>query len=445
MEQNLSLPELQDEFSIERLDKNLNSITVYNPDLKQKLMSRKNEGTYEVIIDQGEEKTLIVNNLQLTSRYDRQAFAKFRCRNLKLDEIIIVYGFGLGDEVSYLSNVSSSDIFVIILNPGLFYEITGRLDKIDVLLSPNIHFVIPDETFPFSENSIINPIELYIEQSVYNNLKTKLINIIDDLNLKDFVENTIESNADANLKANYEFLRTANLLSEKDMLCFGKKIAIAAAGPSLQNNIETIKTLKNEQNISLITIDVALKYLLKQRIIPDVIVTCDSNMNTTIIGDITEYKEDLKKTLLIFCANTPRSVIDMFEGKKRLLLSQKQTKLYDYISKDKADFVKINGSVLNIAAEIAIKAKPEEVLLFGTDFAFSENQTHVGRSDSSNMFADIQTVTVKCNDGAIRKTVKPYLYYRYLLEQSITHNKNIRFDNYSKTGAVILGTNLVIN
>ena len=445
MEQNLSFPELQDAFSKDRLDKNLNSITVYNPDFKPKLMNRKNEGSYEVINDLGLDKTLIVNNLQLTSRYDRCAFAKFRCRNLKLDQIIIVFGFGLGDEVSYLSKVSSADIFVIILNPGLFYEIIGRLNKIDDLLKPNVHFVIPEESFPFSENSIINPVELYIEQSVYNNLKTKLINIIDDFYLKDFVDNTLAAEADSNLKANYEFLKTATLLREEDLVSFDKKIAIAAAGPSLQNNLETIKYLKRTQNITLITIDVALRYLLNKGIIPDVIVTCDSHISPEKLGDITEYKESLKKSLLIFCANTSRSLIDLFDCKKRVLFSQRQTMIFDYISKEDANFVRIAGSVLNLAAEIAIKSKPENILLFGTDFAFLDNQTHAGRSNSADLFRDIGTVTVKCNDGAVRNTVKPYTYYRYLLEQTISQNKEIRFDNYSKTGAVILGTNLVVD
>lgn len=445
MEQNLSFPELKNEFSKDRLDINMKSLAVYNHDFFQKLMNRKNEGKYEVITDQGMDKTLIVNNLQLTSRYDRQAFAKFRCRNLKLDQIIIVFGFGLGDEVSYLSQITASDIYVIILNPGLFFEILGRLDNIDVLLRTNIHFVMPDETFPFAENSIINPVELYIEQSVYNNLKTKLINIIDDFYLKDFVDNTLAAEAEGNLKANYEFLKTVTLLSDEDLLSFEKKIAIAAAGPSIQNNLETIKHLKKTQNITLITIDVALRYLLKEGIIPDVIVTCDSNISPEKLGDITEYKESLKKSLLIFCANSSRSVIDMFDCKKRVLFSQRQAKFYDYISEEESDFVTSNGSVLNLAAEIAIKAKPENIMLFGTDFAFLDNQTHAGRSNSTNLFRDIGTVTVKCNDGAVRNTVKPYTYYRYILERSISQNKEIRFDNYSKTGAVILGTNIVVD
>ena len=445
MEHPLSIPELQDEFSKDRLDKNLNRITVYNQDLKQKLMNRKNEGSYEVITDQGLEKTLIVNNLQLTSRYDRQAFAKFRCRKLKLDQIIVVFGFGLGDEVCYLSQVTSYDIYVIILNPRLFYEIIGRLDKIDVLLSPNIHLVIPDETFPFTENSIINPVELYIEQSVYNNLKTKLINIIDDFYLKDFVDNTLEDEAEANLKANYDFLKTATLLSEDDLISFDKKIAIAAAGPSLKNNLDTIKSLKKVQNITLIAIDVVIKYLLKHGIIPEVIVTSDSHITPEIIGDITEYKDNLRNSLLIFSAKTPRNVIDQFHCKKRVLFTARQTKFFDYIAKEQADFVRINGSVLNLEAEIAIKAKTKNILLFGTDFDFLDNQTHAGRSNSANLFRDIGTVTVKCNDGAVRNTVKPYTYYRYLLEQTISQNKEISFDNYSKTGAVILGTNLVVD
>lgn len=443
MEQNLYFPELKDEFSEIVLKKNLNSLTLYNQDFHDKLLSKKNEGTYEIISDQGLEKTLIVNNLQLTSRYDRMAFARFRCRNLKLDEVIIVFGFGLGDEVAYLSQISSADIFVIILNPGLFYEILGRLQNIDVYLKSNIHFVIPEENFPFTENSIINPTELYIEQSVYNNLKTKLINIIDDINLKDFVDDTLEAEAEHNLKANYEFLKDISLLNEDDLQAFGRKIAIAAAGPSLRNNLEKIKSLKKDQNITLITIDVALNYLLEQGIFPDVIVTCDSHITSERIGDITKYKDNLKNSLLIFCANTSQALIEQFDCKKRVLFTERQSKFFDYIAKEKTDFVPINGSVLNLAAEIAIKSKPEKILLFGTDFAFSENQTHVGRTDSNNLFRDIGTVTVKCNDGAIRNTVKPYTYYRYLLEKSISQNKEIIFDNYSKTGAVILGTNLV--
>ena len=46
---------------------------------------------------------------------------------------------------------------------------------------------------------------------------------------------------------------------------------------------------------------------------------------------------------------------------------------------------------------------------------------------------------VVCNDGSVQKTVKVFNLYRQYLEDEIIKHKDIRFENYSKTGAVIKG------
>ena len=442
MEQNFSLPELNEEFSRELFKKNLNCISKYDSTFAEQLESKRKFGNYTIYSDKGLESTYIVNGLQLSSRYDRLAFAQYRCRNIDLDNDIVVFGFGIGDEVALLSDNTNSNIYVIILNPGLLYELLGRIENLNLYIKQNIHFVIPNETFPYSQNCCINPVELYIEQHVFNNLKTKLINIIDDLNVKSNVESILVQEEANSLKENYELLKKEKLLDGNDLLSLGKKIAVAAPGPSLKDNLEKLKKLNREQ-VTIVTVDVALKFLLENGILPDVIVTCDSRMSPQKIGDISPYKDGLNKSLLIFCANTPSSVIGLFDCKKRYIFKKKQLDFIDYLPEEQSDFVHITGSVLNVAIEIASVAKPDNILLFGTDFAFSDNQTHAGRTDSRNLFREQDIVTVNCNDGEIRKTVKPYTYYRYLLEKTIQNNPKIRFDNYSRTGAIILGANLV--
>lgn len=443
MDQEIIMPSLED-FSLNRVKRNLEQLNSYNPYCSLLLEAKKDEGKYSISLDLGLEKTLIVNELQLASRYDRLAFAKYRCRNLNLNEDVFIFGFGLGDEAYYLAQTTDANIYILILNPGLFYNILGRIDNLEILVKNNVHFTIPNENFPYSLNSIIVPAELYIEQSVYNNLKTKLINIIDDENIKSEVNNHIALDAETNIKDNYEILKSEILLSENDLLCFNKEIAIVAPGPSLKENLETIRDLKKEKNITIITVDVALKFLLSNEIIPDVIVTSDSKITPEIIGDISEFTNELSNTLFIYCANTPQSLIKHFKCRKRFIINKKATKIIDYLSDKQADFIERKGSVLNLAVELSVKSKPKKILLFGTDFAFLNEQTHVGRANSNNLFLDVGTITVKCNDGKMRETVKPYTYYRYILEQTIQHHKEIRFDNYSKTGAIILGTNLVV-
>ena len=178
MEHNFSLPEINEAFSEELFQQNLNSISKYDSKFAEQLDSKKGLGNYSISLDKGLENTLIVNGLQLSSRYDRQAFAIYRCRNIDLDEDIFIYGLGIGDELALLSNNSQSNIYVIILNPGLLYELLGRIENFSLYIKQNIHFVIPNGSFPFSPNCCVSPVELYIEQHVLNNLKTKLINII---------------------------------------------------------------------------------------------------------------------------------------------------------------------------------------------------------------------------------------------------------------------------
>ncbi len=436
-----TLMQLNDKFDPQIFEININKITQFNKTLKQELNNYKDLGSYSYIYDHGLDSTLIINGIQLSSRYDRVAFTKYKCRNLILKENIFIYGFGIGDEVFYLSSLTKADIYVIILNPNIFYELLGRLVNLHKVLNTKIHFIIPKENFPYSENSVINTSDLYIEQEVFNNLKQKLINTLDDKFIGNDVNNKLWDTEKKLIQNNYEMLKHFEYLTLKDVTNLKNQIAVVAPGPSLKKNIKKLDKIR--AYTSIIVVDVALKYILDNGIIPDIVVTLDAKMSIDKIGDINKYYELLNNSLLIFSPCTSPAVLQAFSGEKKFIYQEKHLKLLSYLPYDNAGFVKSYGSVLNQSVEIAIKRQPVKILLFGVDFAFLDEETHVGRKDGKNLFLPMEKIKIKCNDGKIRDTVKPFSNYRTILEKTIRNNPQTEFDNYSITGAVIQGTNVV--
>lgn len=425
---------MQDDF----FDNNFKHLLAYHKDLAIRLKVFHADSQYQIEIDQGKDTTLCVDGRQLTSHHDRASFAKYKCKDLDLMQNITIYGYGLGDEINYiLSQNPNASIDVIILNPGLMYELLAIDSEFYNNLKPNINYIIPVDDYPIYKNSVIVTPELYIDVKVLNNLKCKLINYLDDDFARNYFNSTMAPLVDKNLHDNYQLLKTIPALDKSALKTIFKDTALLlASGPSLVDNISTIKEIQ-KTSCTVVAVDTAISTLKEYGINPNLIVSTDPKVFDHISkNNDLDYFKDVP---LIFSAHSQKQLIESFTGPKYFIFKKDELKVLDYLDKKNADFVEAYGSVLNLAAEIAVKAQCKTIKLIGADFAYKGDNSHSGRLNKHIVPSVEQKIEVLCNDGQVQKTLRNFSLYRQYLESTIKSNPSISFENYSKTGAVIVG------
>ena len=217
-----------------------------SPDFAAKITKYENAKEYSIQIDEGKETTLLIDGRQLTSHHDRMGAAKFQCQKLDIKKPICIYGFGLGDNVKYLLNKNpKADIRVFILNPALFLKLLSIDDELHTLFKANVNFSLPDDNTCIYSNSIIVQSELFIDSKTFNNLKSRLINFLDNNFANDYFNKTTKKLFDKNIKDNFELLKNEKALTQEILDKYPKEIMITASGPSLEDNIETVRELHN--------------------------------------------------------------------------------------------------------------------------------------------------------------------------------------------------------
>ena len=423
--------------------KNYLALCKSSPDFAAKLAQFENSTQYDIQIDEGKETTLLVDGRQLTSHHDRMGFAKHLVSKVNHNLPVTIYGFGLGDEIRYLLNLKkNADIRVFILNPSLFYQLLSMDDELCNLFKSNVKFYLPDDDTRIYSNSIIVQSELLIDSKTFNNLKSRLLNYLDNNFANDYFYRTTKKLFDKNIKDNFELLKHEKLLTQEILDNYPKEIMITASGPSLEENIETVKKLHNK-GLFLIAVDTSLTTLNSHQIVPNVIVTTDANvyvgLKDKIFKDLSLYKD----STLIFSAHSEKALIEKYPGIKYFIYQTRDLEFLPYLPKEKANFITYGGSVLNESVAIAIKAKAKNIKLFGCDFAFKGDKTHTGDIGAKAMSSYDKELYVECNDGAMQKTIRVFNLYREYLEDAVKKHPEIRFENYSKTGAKIKGTVLV--
>ncbi len=284
--------------------------------------------------------------------------------------------------------------------------------------------------------------ELLIDSKTFNNLKSRLINFLDNNFANDYFNKTTKKLFDKNIKDNFELLKNEKALTQEILDKYPKEIMITASGPSLEDNIETVRELHN-CGVLLIAADTSLTTLNAEKIIPDVIVTTDANVYVALKDRIFKDLGLYKNTTLIFSAHSEKGLIEKYPGPKFFIYQKRDLEQLPYLTKDNADFISYGGSVLNESVAIAIKSKAKTIKLFGCDFAFKGDRTHTGDIADKAMSTYDKELYVECNDGLMQKTIRVFNLYREYLEDEISKHKDIRFENYSKTGAKIKGAILV--
>lgn len=197
-----------------------------------------------------------------------------------------------------------------------------------------------------------------------------------------------------------------------------KKVLFLAAGPSLLSNITFIKENKNK--FVIVSVASALKRLEKEEIIPDIIISIDSDK--TVLDSFMISKKYYTNSIIIASLSTDSEVFQLFNQNNTYLI---QTTLE--LIKGKGLYTGV--TVGDIGLKILLRLGAKKIYLCGLDAALNQTTglthdiTHISSSKKDlNMSTivesekkDFADVVIKVK-GNLSKEVFTTLYYKTVID-----------------------------
>lgn len=330
----------------------------------------------------------------------------------------VVFGMGLGYHViELLKKYQESKVTVLESEEYLLLQTFRHIDWTTYFKENRIEIVYePDITKLIGHLKQMKEYELFMHYPTVQAVENPSIRTL----LEDFFVTTSSMREQkVYLDANFEKLSECHLpeCSELKHLFYRKNVVIVGAGPSVNQELQSLKKYRN--NITIFATGHIAGTLLKEGIIPDVIIITDPqpHMYQQVKGLNT------KNIPLILLSTASASVLDYYEGPVYIAYQ----KGYDR-AEEKAEQIGVmtfetGGSVTTTALDIALQFQAENVIFVGVDLAYTGGASHaegVGRTitDTENL----RKVT-SCSGGEVY-TSKNLDIYRKWIERRIRNVKD---------------------
>lgn len=381
---------------------------------------------------------LKVDNIYLHSRfYPEREAEKYVESNRNLFEnrdTVLVYGLALGYHIIQLLKKVSSRCRIFVFDVDMeIYNVGSRLGCYDTIskdsrvkLCIGIDSLKDMSCIYNVDNIMIYNLSLKVLPEKYDRVGFMFKNFI-------MARQGIEKSKDI-MKANYVHNLRENASSMKKFFekynFKGNPVVMAAAGPSLDYEVDSLKKLNGK--VKIFCVGSALRTLVKNGIMPDMVCIIDCQ---EIVYNQLKGCEDLNVPLC-FLSTASRWAVSKHKGPKYIFYND-ETQTTDII-------INTAKTVSVPTIDIAVKAGAGEILLLGQDLAFLDNRTHTfsyseiyGVKDEvqneSKIYKKVQGV-----NGEYLNTRSEYLNFKYSIEKEIEDNPRVKFINCSR-GAIIIG------
>jgi hypothetical protein len=376
------------------LSKNLSLLKSLHPKAYEIISCTKSSLDYEVSLSQSGYPTLSHlsangSKKYLLSKYDpvREASRLIESLNVAETSNFIVVGIGLGYQVTELikSGPEQSRIVVIENDRRLARLAFETNDLKQLLIHPGLTLIFPGQTkdvIAYLEREKVNfSLNGYrlIQQNALSEVNSGVINELLAGIKELFQASTIELKTQSaksktfynNIYRNYSnLISSAGITSLKNALTNIPAI-ICSAGPSLDKNIQHLKTKRN--NFLLISVATALNPLTENGIFPDFVVAVDPEDTTVNFFDL---QNNSKKSWLLYNPVIPSTIPDTFPGKR--LAYDSSVNLAQWLQKhmgEKGSLDKI-FSVAHAAFQFARYIGCGPIIFIGQDLSFSKKRLH---------------------------------------------------------------------
>lgn len=236
------------------------------------------------------------------------------------------------------------------------------------------------------------------------------------------------------LYENFERLRQKNLPECKEArdLFHDKDVVIAAAGPSLDLQIEALKKWKNR--LAVLSVGTVAKKLLGEGIRPDAVIISDAH--ESVCRQIEGIDGQDMPLLLLSTASADAA--EHYRGRVCIIYQSGYGPAEKLAAEKGYPLYETGGSVTTLALDLALRFHPKRIILAGTDFAYTGRQSHAAGL-GKKIPEDIKLRTAESVDGSVIETSRGLDSYRRWIENRIRDVADIEIYNTAR-GARIHGT-----
>ena len=364
-------------------EENIDLIKKYDSNLANKiLMFKEEKSNIEICKTQEGEYNLVYRGCCLHSQKGAIKEAKDIAFKVNEEEnsIRVIFGLGLGYVVEEISNkIKKSKI--IVYEPALdIIHYVLSIAKIDSLYKDNVFLCNDKETlaeYVLENTDNKSKMKLIYTKSykeIFPNEFNEILQTIQtsqgqhSANVNTVIKKAPQAlnNTYANLK---KVLNLPYIMQYKDIYK-GKTALIISAGPSLKDNIETIKN--NKDKFVIFCVNVAMEYVINSGIEPDFIIDIEA------AGADYQYKDiDISNSYLILEPFSHYLKYDI-QAKKVITYISKNNFLNGWLRSglEIDDNLETMGTVSYTALDCAYIMGFDKIILIGQDLAYKDGQCY---------------------------------------------------------------------
>lgn len=176
-------------------------------------------------------------------------------------------------------------------------------------------------------------------------------------------------------------LSTPSVLRQKKTVFQGKPVLLVAAGPSLDEEIENIRHIKENGLAYIFAVGSANKALLHRGIHPDAVTAYDPTQHNHIV-----YEEIISQRIdtipLIFGSSGSYNTVEMYPGPKLHMITS-QDPISTFLLggmdlKKKGEIISDAPSIAVLTLELLVRLECRSIILVGQNFGYRNDQYYAG-------------------------------------------------------------------
>jgi len=244
-----------------------------------------------------------------------------------------------------------------------------------------------------------------------------------------------------------ELLKCPNILMEKKEYFKGRPVLLVAAGPSLSEEYENIRYIKEQGLAYVFPVGSGVNGLINNGIFPDAAGTFDpSHLNIKVFEDIITGKKD--KFPLVFGSSVSPEILQQYKGPKlHMIVSQDTVAPFYLKTKDDSSLELVHDAttVAVVILELLLRLGANPIILVGQNLGYLSNRRYATGIKYKHLSSELpleenkeleQVVNVY---GEMIFTKRVYIRMREQMELYIKAFSSIEVINTTKGGARIKG------
>ena len=392
------------------------------------------------------------NNRAVHSKYNIENECKIALGKInKNKNLLIIYGYGLGYIVKYLTEnindyfnektLESLKIIVIVEDTILFKYSYYNIFNTE---KENIFFIYAEDNIDYINKIVdykkVNGVSLVLlpsltkeEKDKANKLYGEILNNIEREFSNIWTNLYFENIWTKNIILSSEYINKSCDISVFKNAFKGFKVLLICPGPTLINCIEEIKT--HRKNLIIICVDTSYSVLCKHGIIPDFVITVDGGF----FNSLDFVYENKKFPYLIMDIACNKIIPKIIFGKANIIRfsSTEDLEIVEYLKrKINISSLTTSSTVATTMIDFAYYSGFDKVLLIGFDNGYPYYQRHIRHALSYEYMIN-KTNKLKTMESYYFDTIKNnsnisiYPPTEFIFENQIEYFKELK-NKYSK-------------